>query len=83
MSKFTVIVARPEYLSDAIGNEHITDVYVAAVESEDRYAACKAALTEVYTADKKYGLRVDSSADYTVVLCFNGHPKISLFGWQL
>jgi hypothetical protein len=80
-NKFTVVLLRPDYMSDHYGQ----DIYVALVEVEDNdcMTALEAAKLEVFKADKKDGLEPGSKDDYALCVMFPGHVKACVFGWQL
>lgn len=78
--KFTVVLLRPNYLSENYGE----DVYVALVEVDDDDAlkALSAAQAEVFKADKRDKLDPESASDYALCVMFPGHVQPCLFGWQ-
>lgn len=76
MKEFTVILMRPESVSETYGQ----DVYSAHVEAEHARFAVPPALSQVVEADKGLDL---SDEDYTCVAVLDGHVTPALFGWQL
>ncbi len=79
MSKFTVVLLRPDYMSYNYGQ----DIYVAHVEAECCNTAHVAACKDVFKADKRDGLEPYSVYDYALCVMFSGHIQPCLFGWQL
>lgn len=79
MSKFTVVLLRPDYMSDNYGQ----DIYVAHVEAECATTAYDAAREEVFEADNYDGLEPQSVDDYALCVMFSGHVLACLYGWQL
>lgn len=75
-SKYTVVLQRPEYLSE-------TTPYVAFVDAPTPTDAAVMARLEAFTADRKDRLHPKAAMDYYVSVVFNGQCKIELFGWQL
>ena len=78
MKKFTVILMRPESVSETYGQ----DVYFAHVEAKRARFAVQPALSQVVEADKDLDLDL-SDEDYTCVAVLDGHVTPALFGWQL
>lgn len=79
MKPFTVVLLRPEYITEEFG----TDVYVAMLpDAEDEYAAVELGRLEVFKADKKDKMRPRKAKDYKVVLVFEGIQNPKLFGFQ-
>lgn len=69
MSKFTVILLRPDYMADC---STPADTYTAHVKAEDRHGAVNQAQWEAGQADKIYDCCGDH-ADYHPIAVFKGH----------
>lgn len=84
MKKYTVILKRPIYLSEEIGNEPESDMYFALLESESTSLndLIAEARREVYEADRVDSLNPEQLTDYTLVALLEGHVKVLLYGWQ-
>lgn len=82
MYKYTVVLLRPEYLSEDTGEEYGQDIYVATVEAESMTRAIAVAQAEVMAADKKDKLKPKKATDYKLCVMFDGHPTTAAFGWQ-
>ena len=81
MTKFTVVLLRPDYLCE--DEPYGQDIYVASVVAESAKKAVTMARKEVFKADKKDGMEPKSEDDYALCVAFEGHPETTLFGWQL
>lgn len=87
LSKFTVVLMRPDYMTRDFGQ----DCYVALVEAQGVYQAVREGQREVAAADYEdveEGLRDPDGPephpeDYHPLLVFEGHHDVKLFGWQL
>lgn len=83
MSKYTVVLLRPNYLvTDTLAG----DSYVASVEAAGVTAAIAAARREVFECDKKdelgLGLGPKDPDDYAVVAVFAGYPQQVAYGCE-
>lgn len=72
MSKYTVILLRPDFIADNYG----LDVYFARVEASSLSKAIKMGQTEVRKADGNQA----KSADYAMVAVFSGEPTLLSIG---
>lgn len=72
MSKYTVILLRPDFISDDYGR----DVYFARVEADSLTKAIKKGQAEVRKADGNQA----KNADYAMVAVFNGEPLLLAIG---
>ena len=81
MSRFTVVLLRPDYLCDDV--PYGQDVYVALVEANNIYEGVMMARREVWENDREDGLEPDSMLDYAMCVAFEGHHDVKLFGWQM
>ncbi len=85
---FTVVLVRPERLSQLTGEDSRLNVYVALVRGSDPFDAQRTARKELLKADKKAfreelkGEPALKSSEYTMVLTFEGHHSPKWFGWQ-
>lgn len=73
MTKYSVVLLRPEYLGG--------EAYISYIECNSVTEAISKARTEVFKADKKEGFPEDvfvqpSRSDYKVIAVFEGHPKL-------
>lgn len=81
--EYTVVLLRPEYLSEETDEEYGQDIYVALVSSENIRKAIQIAQKEAYDADIKEDLKPKSAEDYKLCVMFEGTHNPTFFGWQL
>ena len=81
MSKYTAVILRPDYIADPHYGE---DTYLAHVEADNPTMAAAAGRQQVFAADMRDGVGIQSSADYNVLFVFDGHlDALRVYGWQL
>lgn len=80
--KYTVVLLRPEYLSEITDEVYGQDIYVALVKATTSEAAILAAQAEAFKADKTILMRPQKSEDYKLCVLFEGHHEPRRFGWQ-
>ena len=83
MNAYTVVLLRPEYMTEESGEEFGMDTYVAMVTEESLEDAIKTAQKKVMASDKRDGLRPRNAEDYKMCLIFPGHIHPELYGWQV
>src|SRR3954462_6686242 len=77
---FTVVLLRPEYVTEEFG----TDVYVAMLpDAKDEYDAVDLAGLGVLKAEKKDKMIPRRPEDYKMVLVFEGIQNPNLFGFSI
>jgi hypothetical protein len=81
--KYTVVLLRPPYLSEATGEKHGQDIYVAQVTARDITDAIFMAQAEAFDEDKEDEMFPVDSKDYKLCTLFEGHQSPKLFGWQI
>ena len=82
MSNYTVVLLRPEYISDETGRTYGKDIYVALVEADGWISAVSVARDEVFASDLKDELPIKKSEDYVFCVLFKGHHNPDFFGFQ-
>lgn len=79
--KYTVVLLRPDYIAEEYGE----DTYVAFVETDAEKsfkAAIVAAQKQVYKADRKDKVWVESADDYKAIAIFEGHHECLYWAWM-
>lgn len=92
MNKYTVILLRPDRLTEAGDNADLEfgqDTYVCYTEADELKEAVEKARQEVLAADEReWGKKAMrkfevSPRDYTFVMLFDGHQKPALSAWEV
>ena len=83
MSKYTVVLLKPDYLASDDHGGFGQDVTVRYVKADNHDGAVLEAQAEAFSADDEAGQCPDSSDDYAVVVVFSGWAGIECYGWDI
>lgn len=75
MPKYTVVLLRPEVISD----DYPIDTYTAHVEAANIKEAIREAQIQVFKGEE---VKPRSTDEYKMLLVFRGHQEPIAFGWQ-
>lgn len=84
LEKFTVFVARPDWLDEETGTG--VNLWPARVEAEKAREAAETAINQVIQKDKESGLINDDDEEldgYRAVIVLRGHVEVVLWNFEL